>query len=132
MSREILDLWTISAMMIGNEIVCIKSAFAGSPLGLMATASPPAHQGAYAPCFWVFCFVYELARHKAEHPEARRLYAYQKGRENQKMGKVDPKLLEMAEVFHMPKAARIKYIILPAKMPALARLLNRKKGGGKK
>ena len=35
------------------------------------------------------------------------------------MGKVDPKLLEMAEVFHVPKAARMKYIILPAMMPGL-------------
>ena len=40
------------------------------------------------------------------------------------MGKPDPKLLEMAEVFHMPKAARMKYIILPARMPGIARLLN--------
>ena len=39
------------------------------------------------------------------------------------MGKVDPKLLEMAEVFHIPRAARLKYIILPAKLPRLARLL---------
>lgn len=43
------------------------------------------------------------------------------------MGKVDPKLLEMAEVFHIPKAARLKYIILPAKMPALSKLLEGKK-----
>ena len=42
------------------------------------------------------------------------------------MGKVDPKLLEMAEVFHIPRAARLKYIILPAKLPRLARLLNGK------
>ena len=41
------------------------------------------------------------------------------------MGKPDPKLLEMAEVFHMPKAAVMKYIILPARMPGVARLLNR-------
>ena len=41
------------------------------------------------------------------------------------MGKPDPKLLEMAEVFHMPKAAIMKYIILPARMPGVARLLNR-------
>ena len=42
------------------------------------------------------------------------------------MSEVDPKLLEMAEVFHMPKKARMKYIILPAKMPGLSRLVNRK------
>ena len=42
------------------------------------------------------------------------------------MGKPDPKLLEMAEVFHMPKAARMKYIILPARMSGIARLLNGK------
>ncbi|MBP3873725.1 MAG: hypothetical protein J6E32_08405 [Lachnospiraceae bacterium] len=41
------------------------------------------------------------------------------------MGEVDPKLLEMAEVFHIPKSARMKYIILPAKMPALSRMLNK-------
>lgn len=45
------------------------------------------------------------------------------------MKEVDPKLLEMAEVFHMPKKARMKYIILPAKMPALARIVNRKSAG---
>lgn len=44
------------------------------------------------------------------------------------MGKVDPKLLEMAEVFHVPKKARLKYIILPAKMPGLSRLLSGKHG----
>ena len=44
------------------------------------------------------------------------------------MGEVDPKLLEMAEVFHIPKKARMKYIILPARMPGLARLMNRKPG----
>ena len=43
------------------------------------------------------------------------------------MGKPDPKLLEMAEVFHIPKAARLKYIILPAAMPGLSKLLNGKK-----
>lgn len=43
------------------------------------------------------------------------------------MGKTDPKLLEMAQVFHMPKTARIKYIILPAKLPGLAGLLHGKK-----
>ena len=51
------------------------------------------------------------------------------------MGEVDPKLLEMAEVFHIPKKARMKYIILPAKMPGLSKLINRKSGapdGGKK
>ena len=42
------------------------------------------------------------------------------------MGQVDPKLLEMAEVFHMPKSARMKYIILPAKMPGLSRMLHKK------
>ena len=41
------------------------------------------------------------------------------------MGQVDPKLLEMAEVFHMPKSARMKYIILPAKMPGLSRMLHK-------
>ena len=43
------------------------------------------------------------------------------------MAQVNPKLLEMAEVFHMPKKARMKYIILPARMPALSGLLNKKK-----
>ena len=42
------------------------------------------------------------------------------------MGDVDPKLLEMAEVFHIPKKARMKYIILPAKMPGLSRLFGKK------
>ena len=51
------------------------------------------------------------------------------------MSEVDPKLLEMAEVFHIPKKAKLKYIILPAKMPGLSKLINRKSGapdGGKK
>ena len=51
------------------------------------------------------------------------------------MGEVDPKLLEMAEVFHIPQKAKMKYIILPAKMPGLSKLINRKSGapdGGKK
>ena len=51
------------------------------------------------------------------------------------MGEVDPKLLEMAEVFHIHKKAKKKYIILPAKMPGLSKLINRKSGapdGGKK
>ena len=43
------------------------------------------------------------------------------------MGKADPKLLEMAEVFHMPRAARIKYIILPALFPGVSGLLRKKK-----
>ena len=30
------------------------------------------------------------------------------------MPKADPKLLEMAEVFHIPAKAKLKYIILPA------------------
>lgn len=42
------------------------------------------------------------------------------------MAEVDPKLLEMAEVFHIPKKARLKYIILPAKMPGLSKLFNKK------
>ena len=41
------------------------------------------------------------------------------------MGEIDPKLLEMAEVFHIPKSARMKYIVLPAKMPGLSRLLHK-------
>ena len=45
------------------------------------------------------------------------------------MGKVDPKLLEMAQVFHMPEKAKLKYIILPAKMPGLSKLLQGKKQG---
>ena len=45
------------------------------------------------------------------------------------MGKVDPKLLEMAQVFHMPEKAKMKYIILPAKMPGLSKLLSGKKRG---
>ena len=45
------------------------------------------------------------------------------------MGEVDPKLLEMAEVFHIPKKARMKYIILPAKMPGLSKLLGKTKSG---
>ena len=44
------------------------------------------------------------------------------------MGEVDPKLEEMADVFHMPKKARMKYITLPAKMPGLSKLLNKKSG----
>ncbi len=51
------------------------------------------------------------------------------------MGKVDPKLLEMADVFNIPKKARLKYIILPAKMPAISQILSGKKkdekGSGK-
>ena len=39
------------------------------------------------------------------------------------MAQVDPKLLEMAEVFHIPK---MKYIILPARIPALAKMLSKK------
>ena len=46
--------------------------------------------------------------------------------EENDMSEVDPKLLEMAEVFHIPKKARMKYIILPAKAPGLAKLINRK------
>ena len=49
------------------------------------------------------------------------------------MGKADPKLLEMAEVFHMPKTARLKYIILPAVMPGLSKSKaagSRKQTGG--
>ncbi len=42
------------------------------------------------------------------------------------MQEVDPKLLEMAEVFHIPKKARLKYIILPAKMPGLSRMFRKK------
>ena len=45
------------------------------------------------------------------------------------MSEVDPKLLEMAEVFHIPKKAKLKYIILPAKMPGLFRMMNRTKKG---
>lgn len=45
------------------------------------------------------------------------------------MGKVDPKLLEMADVFHIPKSARFRYIILPAKFPGLSALLS---GTGKR
>lgn len=47
------------------------------------------------------------------------------------MGKPDPKLLEMADVFHIPKDARMKYIILPARMPGLSGMLNKKKRAGK-
>ncbi len=43
------------------------------------------------------------------------------------MGKVDPKLLEMAEVFNIPKKSKLKYIILPAKMPGVSRALSGKK-----
>ncbi len=43
------------------------------------------------------------------------------------MGEVDPKLLEMAKVFHVPKKAVMKYIILPAKAPGLSRIF----GAGK-
>ena len=42
------------------------------------------------------------------------------------MGQVDPKLMEMAKVFHVPKKAVMKYIILPAKMPGLSKLLGGK------
>ena len=45
------------------------------------------------------------------------------------MSEVDPKLLEMAEVFHIPKKAKLKYIILPAKMPGLSGMMNRTKKG---
>ena len=45
------------------------------------------------------------------------------------MSEVDPKLLEMAEVFHIPKKAKLKYIILPTKMPGLSRMMNRTKKG---
>ena len=48
-------------------------------------------------------------------------------KERQPMSEIDPKLLEMAEVFHMPRKARMKYIILPVKAPGLAKLMNRKK-----
>jgi hypothetical protein len=52
------------------------------------------------------------------------------------MAQVDPKLLEMAEVFHIPKSARMKYIILPARVPALSKMLSGKKrketGGARK
>ena len=47
------------------------------------------------------------------------------------MGQVDPKLLEMAEVFRIPKKARLKYIILPEKMPGLSKLANKKNGSKK-
>lgn len=49
--------------------------------------------------------------------------------ENAMMGreKVDPKLLEMAEVFHMPKSAVNKYIIMPARHPKLYQMLYGKK-----
>ena len=47
------------------------------------------------------------------------------------MGKVDPKLLEMAEVFHIPNEAKLKYIILPAVAPGLSKLTRRKDKGGK-
>ena len=45
------------------------------------------------------------------------------------MGKIDPKLLEMAEVFHVPKMAKMKYIILPAILPGLSKLLHGKAYG---
>ena len=52
------------------------------------------------------------------------------------MAQVDPKLLEMAEVFHIPKSARMKYIILPARVPVLSKMLSGKKrketGGARK
>ncbi len=47
------------------------------------------------------------------------------------MGKPDPKLLEMAKVFRIPKDAQLKYIILPARMPGLSGMLNKKKREGK-
>jgi ABC-type nitrate/sulfonate/bicarbonate transport system permease component len=46
------------------------------------------------------------------------------------MAQVDPKLLEMAEVFHIPKSAQMKYIILPARIPALAKMLSKKGTSG--
>jgi hypothetical protein len=46
------------------------------------------------------------------------------------MQEVDPKLLEMAEVFHIPKKARLKYIILPAKMPGLSKMFRKKNQPG--
>ncbi len=42
------------------------------------------------------------------------------------MAQVDPKLLEMAEVFRIPKSAKMKYIILPAKAPGLSKMLTKK------
>ena len=48
------------------------------------------------------------------------------------MGNVDPKLLEMAEVFHIPKRARLKYIILPAILPGLSKLTRGKSSAGPK
>ena len=46
------------------------------------------------------------------------------------MSEVDPKLLEMAEVFHIPKKAKLKYIILPAKMPGLSKMFRKKSQPG--
>lgn len=43
------------------------------------------------------------------------------------MAEVDRKLLEMAEVFHMPKSAVNEYIIFPAKFPGLAQKKREKK-----
>lgn len=37
------------------------------------------------------------------------------------MGEVDPKLMEMADVFHIPLKERLKYIILPAKFGKVSR-----------
>lgn len=40
------------------------------------------------------------------------------------MAKADPKLLEMAEVFRIPKEAKLKYIILPAVLPGVSKMLS--------
>lgn len=54
--------------------------------------------------------------------------------ENEQMSreKVDPRLLEMAEVFHMPKSAVNRYIIMPVKHPKLYQMLYGRKDPGTK
>ena len=42
------------------------------------------------------------------------------------MAKADPKLLEMAEVFHIPKDEKMKYIILPAALPGVSKMLSKR------
>ncbi len=45
-------------------------------------------------------------------------------KEENTMAKADPKLLEMAEVFRIPKEAKLKYIILPAVLPGVSKMLS--------
>lgn len=39
---------------------------------------------------------------------------------------IDPKLLEMADVYHLPWSVRFRYLYLPAKFPRLSEALSRR------